>query len=125
MPVGALLGHARSEACRNGIQRVFEVSPFGRRINASAGTKGAGFAWPDVHGALRFHNFFCGHACEPIIAGIKLPDMFKAEILIVARPVGRAGLTMGVGRAKLTRFCAAGMGALLPRATNTAVKPVG
>lgn len=71
----------------NGFQRIGEIGPARRRIDPGGWRKCAGLPVPAVDRMLRRQNLFRAHPVEPIIPGVELAHVIKAEPAILARPV--------------------------------------
>ena len=104
--IGPRLGHPFLELRADGVERVGEVGPFGRRA-VGVGRKGARLPLPPGKGALGGGDFLRRHAGEEIIALIEFAHMVQAQPA-PARPfIAGTGAALQRRRAELARFGAA------------------
>lgn len=112
------------EARGNGIKRIVKVGPTRRLIYARRGAEGPRFALPPAHWHLGLLNLLPRHALEVVIAGVKFPDMIKAEPLPVTQPIAARAASTGGRCAKLTGFGATGCGTGLTVAKDPTMKTI-
>ncbi len=127
-PVGPLPRHGicrpLPEARGNGIERIVEVRPAWRLIDARRRAEGPRFAFPPAHWHLRLLNLFPRHALKVIIAGVEFPHMIKAEPLPVTRPIAARAAPTGGRRTKFAQFRAAGCSTGLTVAKDPTMKTI-
>src|SRR3546814_15463651 len=117
-PAILAVGLDRPEPGADGVERIDEIGPSGRR--RAVGGKGAGLSFPSAIGRLRLLYLLRAHPFEIIVADIELPDMVETEKSPVAWPVEIR--SPADRRAELARLGAAGMGAGLFAPFDAAVE---